>query len=125
MKTPHGADAIIELRKVGKKPADIILVSLIGFLKDEANPLVIVNNPDCDFRFLHDLDVMIVCNMGTAKDLINAISEEIVNVIPSYCGIWFYDHADGINLCWGNFKASTKVFRNWTVSERESYETYK
>jgi hypothetical protein len=124
MKTPYGADAIIELRKVGKKPADIILVSLIGFIKDEANPLVIVNNPDCDFRFLHDLDVMVVCTMETSRELINSVTDEIVKIIPSYCGIWFYDCADGINLCWGKFKPITKIFRNWTASERESYETY-
>lgn len=37
---PFGAWRILEARKKGKKPADMVLVSFIGKLENEANPVV-------------------------------------------------------------------------------------
>lgn len=37
---PFGAWRILDARKKGKKPADMVLVSLVGKLEDELNPVV-------------------------------------------------------------------------------------
>jgi hypothetical protein len=39
---PLGAWRILEARKQGKKPADMVLVSLVGKLPNEVNPVVMV-----------------------------------------------------------------------------------
>lgn len=124
MRTPYGASAIIELRKAGKRPADMILLSLIGPLRDEGNPVVIVNTPDCDLRFLHGLDVMLVCTMDTPRELIKRVSDDLVAVFPDYAGIWWKDAGDGLNLCWGSYRPKVKLFRRWTAAERAGYASH-
>ena len=124
MRTPYGASAIIELRKAGKRPADMILLSLIGPLRDEGNPVVIVNNPDCDLRFLHDLDVMLVCTMETPPDLVKRVADDVLTVKPSYAGIWWKDMGDGLNLCWGSYRPKANFFRRWTATERSGYASH-
>lgn len=55
---PYGAQAIAELRSNRKRPADMVLVSLIGPLH-EINPVVMAR-PDkrYDWRFLAGLEVI-------------------------------------------------------------------
>lgn len=40
---PYGAMPILKARKQGKRPADMILISMIGDLSGEANPFVIAD----------------------------------------------------------------------------------
>jgi len=122
MKTPFGASAIIELRKAGKRPADMILLSLVGPLRDESNPVVILNDPDCDLRFLHDLDVMLVCTMETPREMVKRVADDLMAIAPAYAGIWWKDKADGLNLCWGSYRP--KVMRRWTRTERAGYASH-
>lgn len=124
MKTPYGASAIIELRKAGNRPADMVLVSLIGPLRDEVNPVVMVNDQDCDFRFLHGLEVMVVCTMETPREFVKRVADDIVAVAPAYAGIWFRDRGDGLNLCWGSYKPKAKAIRRWTSAERSDYASH-
>lgn len=123
MKPPYGAIEIIKLRKAGKCPAEMILLSLVGTLHEEANPVVVLTNPDSDLRFLHDLEVMLVCSLETPVDLINRVSEDLMAVKPAYAGIWWRDKGDGINLCWGSYRPKAKCMRRWFASERAAYAT--
>ena len=52
MTLPYGAKTILEARINGQRPADLLIVSLVGAV-DESNP-VIVAKPDAkyDWRFL-------------------------------------------------------------------------
>lgn len=60
---PHGAAEIVALRKAGKRPADLVLVSLVGPLRGEGNPQVIAKaSRHYDWRFLVGLEVMLVAN---------------------------------------------------------------
>ena len=124
MKPPYGASAIIELRKAGKRPADMVLVSLIRPLRDEVNPVVVINDTDCDLRFLHDLEVLIVCSMETSRELIKRVADDIVSIVPAYCGVWWRDQDDGLNLCWGRYRPKAKALRCWSAAERASYASH-
>lgn len=124
MRTPYGASAIIELRKAGKRPAEMVLVSLIGHLHDEANPVVIVTAMDCDLRFLHGLAVMLVCTMETPRDLVKRVADDVLAVKPLYAGIWWKDKGDGLNLCWGSYRPKAKAMRRWTAAERAGYASH-
>lgn len=124
MKIPYGASAIIELRKAGKRPADMVLVSLIGPLRDEVNPIVIINDPDSDLRFLHNLEAMVVCTMETSRELVKRVADDIVAVEPAYAGIWWRDKGDGLNLCWGSYRPKAKAIRRWSAAERADYASH-
>ncbi len=124
MKIPYGASVIIEQRKSGKRPADMVLVSLVGALRGENNPVVIVRDADNDFRFLRDLETMIVCDMGTPRELVKRVADDIVAVEPAYAGIWWRDKGDGLNLCWGKYRPKSKVIRRWSSVERANYASY-
>ena len=120
MKLPFGAQQIVSLRKRGKRPAEMVLVSFLGPLEGEINPVVMVRDEQYDFRFLHGLDVMLVCDMQTPRRLIKEIADDVMHIRPSYAGIWFKDIGDGVNLCWGQYKA-TGWMRKWLPSERAAY----
>jgi len=47
---PYGAMPILKARQQGKQPADMIIVSMVGQLPDEANPLVIADR-DIAYRW--------------------------------------------------------------------------
>lgn len=124
MRLPYGAAEIIELRKSGKRPADMVLVSLIGPLHNEVNPVVLVNRAGYDIRFLHELDAMLVCTMQTSRELVKAVSDELIAVAPAYAGIWWIDKGDGINLCWGIYRPKSKIIRRWSQAERADYASH-
>ena len=121
MNLPYGAQEIVQLRSQGKRPADLILVSMMGLLKDEINPVVIAKDQSYDWRFLHGLNVMIVVNMKTSPEAIHQISEDIAAVKPEYCGVVWYDKNDGLNICWGSYKPKAKWMRCWNEMERSQW----
>lgn len=124
MNIPHGASAIIEMRKAGMRPADMVLVSLVGTLQSEINLVVTVGVRDDDFRFLYALEALIVCNIKTPRELIKRVADDVVAVEPAYAGIWWQDKGDGLHLCWGKYRPKAKVLRRWTTAERASYASH-
>lgn len=56
MKTPISAQPILQARLKGYKPADLVIVSMVGRI-NELNPTVFVNGPDYDFTFLRGLEI--------------------------------------------------------------------
>lgn len=63
VKTPNGAQRIIDLRMRGEIPADLVIVSLVGPLPD-GNPIVMADGPDYDWRFCRGLPVCIFGKVG-------------------------------------------------------------
>lgn len=47
---PYGAKAILNARQQGKRPVDMVIVSMMGPLADEINPLVIADK-DITYRW--------------------------------------------------------------------------
>ncbi len=98
---PYGAKEIINNRMVGKRPADMVLVSLVGPLR-EANP-VVVAKPDraYDWRFLARLEVLIVASTAIDRSAVKRVVDAVLPHKPGYLGVWFADLQAGMNVAFG------------------------
>lgn len=101
---PYGAREIVETRTIGKRPADMVLVSLVGPLR-ELNPVVVAKPERCyDWRFLVDLEVLIVVSSAIDKALVARCVKAILAQKPQYLGLWFADRQQGLNIAFGLWK---------------------
>lgn len=65
---PKGAYAIHSARLSGKRPAEMVLISTIGYLPGEGNPVVVVDENDprqYEWRWLTGLQAALVFEEGT------------------------------------------------------------
>ena len=118
---PYGASKILELRKSGKKPADMVLVSLIGPLR-EVNPVVIVRAEAAyDWHFLAGLDVMLVLDTKIAPATFAKVLAAIQSVGPAYLGAWFANHQDGFNVAFGSWRPKAPACRRMGIDDRRRF----
>lgn len=117
---PYGAAEIIALRKAGKRPADMVLLSLIGPLRGENNPVVIAKpERGYDWRFLAGLDVALVAK--TATPGMASLVKAIKAVQPATLAIWFADQQDGLNLSLHGYRPNTKTGRRIGLRQRAAW----
>jgi hypothetical protein len=93
---PFGAFPILKARQAGKRPADLILISMIGALPNELNPIVIAEqNKTYDWKWLRGLSCCFWTTPATyvAKHIINASK-----ALPSEMYLWDYANEKGFNL---------------------------
>ena len=116
---PYGAREIAALRSAGKRPADLILVSLIGPLR-ESNPVVIAK-PDLtyDWRFLIGLSVAVVATTETPN--LPRIVQAIEAIAPRSMAVWFSDKQDGTNILLQGHRAPTKFGRRMGIVQRVAW----
>lgn len=120
-KLPIKADEILALRRAGKRPADMILVSMIGWL-GELNPCVLAKpGVAYEWNFLVDLSVMLVVDTSISKEHISETIKAILAQQPSYFGIWFADKQDGRHLAWGSYRPQLSVTRNFSYIDKQKY----
>lgn len=118
MTIPYGASEIIALRSKGKRPADMVLVSLVGPLR-EVNPVVIARpERSYDWRFLTGLEVMVVAAMNVPSEQIARVRNSILGVSPAYLGIWFADLQNGLTLAFGGWHPKAKACRVMGFADR-------
>lgn len=90
MTIPNGAQPIIDARKSGQKPSEMILVSLIG-PTGESNHTVFANpHATYDWRWAIGLQVCLMVNEATkrkAKEILLAIGKEF----PEQLHVWNVD----------------------------------
>lgn len=113
---PHGAREIAELRAAGKRPADMVLVSLIGPLR-ESNPVIVAKPGRAyDWRFLVGLHVAVVITTETAKlpDLVGTIDA----AKPATLSVWFADRQNGLNVVLHGYRPKTKAGRRMGPQQR-------
>lgn len=117
---PYGGREIAEIRAKRQKPADMVLVSLIGPLK-ELNPIVIAK-PDrrYDWRFLTGLEVMIVASMSIPAEQINRAKNALLAINPDYLGVWFSDLQNGMTVAFGSWTPTTKTCRMFGAADRRN-----
>lgn len=89
---PTNAKKIIDLRKNGYKPDEIVIVSIVGKI-DELNHIVFANpKDDYDWTWCKGLDV---CVFGSSavdwKKTVDAISR----VAPRFLALWDVDRGEG------------------------------
>lgn len=103
MTLPMGAQAILTARKRGMKPADMIIVSLVGQVQDkmiqECNPTVYANpkaSSPYDWRWAVDLKLCVYKNL-----LIDwrPTAMAIARSRPAWLGVWDVDALEGADLC--------------------------
>ncbi len=116
---PYGAAEIITTRKAGKKPADMILVSLVGPLREQ-NPVVVARAEKAyDWRFLTRLEVLIVATTSTSKASLARLVESILPHKPSYVGVWFADRQAGMHVAFGGWRLSSGL--GMGAQDREAF----
>jgi hypothetical protein len=123
VKLPYGGEAITKLRNQGKRPADMVLISLIGNLQGENNPVVIAQpGRRYDWRFLADLECLIVTDSSQPKDAIRQITDALKSLPVAYLGLWFADLQNGINFIVDGVTARPNgLLRHMSNYDREQF----
>lgn len=116
---PYGAREIAELRSTGKRPADLVLISLVGPLR-ENNPVVIAKaERSYDWRFLVGLSVALVIKTDTPN--LAGIVKDIEEANPATLSVWFSDRQDGLNISLQGYRPRTKTGRRIGVRQRAAW----
>lgn len=116
---PYGAREIAELRSTGQRPADLVLVSLVGPLR-ETNPTVVAKpGTGYDWRFLVGLSVAIVATTDTPN--LPRIVQAIEADAPRSLSVWFADKQDGSNLIIQGHRAATRFGRRMGIIQRVAW----
>lgn len=113
---PYGAAEIVALRSAGKRPADLLLISLVGPLR-ETNPVIIAQpSRSYDWRIVIALPVLIVATTNTPY--LAGIVRAIDAAEPSSLSVWFADKQDGVNVLIDGYRPRTKSVRRMDVAQR-------
>lgn len=113
---PYGAAEIVALRTAGKRPADMLLISMIGPLR-ETNPVVIAQpSRSYDWRFVVDLQALVVVTTDTPH--LAGIIKAIDAAAPASLSVWFADRQDGVNVLFDGYSPRTKTGRRMDVAQR-------
>lgn len=122
-KPPYGAAEIFAARKKGKRPADLVLLSLIGPLPGENNPVVIAQpGRRYDWRFLTGLECLVVSDSTQPKQAVIEIMDQLKALLPTYLGLWFADRQQGINFIVGGVIARPRgLLRYMTAADRRNF----
>lgn len=89
---PYGARPIVEARLQGKRPADMLIVSLVGHV-DEVNPVVVADPlKTYDWRFVIGLDVCIFARPGVRFD---PVVRELYSHAANIVGVWDVQSQEG------------------------------
>lgn len=116
---PYGAREIADLRATGKRPADLVIVSMIGPLR-ESNPVIVAKpGRTYDWRFLVGLHVAVVVNTETVNlpDVVSAIDA----AKPATLSVWFADRQDGVNVALHGYRIQTKSGRRMGLLQRVAW----
>ena len=114
---PYGAAEIVTLRQAGKRPADMVLVTLLGPLKGERNHLVVARpERTYDWRFVIGLEILLICKTDT-KHLASTV-QAIDAGNPATLAVWFTDQQDGVNVLIDGYRPVTKSGRRMSCGQR-------
>jgi hypothetical protein len=116
---PYGAREIAELRSTGQRPADLVLISFIGPLR-ESNPEIVAQpSRSYDWRFLVGLQVAVVVETDTAN--VAGIVKVIEAAKPATLSVWFADKQDGVNVTIQGYRPCTKSGRRMGLAQRVAW----
>lgn len=118
---PYGAQEILNLRKSGKRPADMVLISLNSQLSED-NPVIIAKpHLAYDWSFLVDLECLIVANSKSSKDTVRRIIHDLLKIQIAYLGLWFADKQNGVHLAWGSYRPTSKAMQLMGIHDRRTF----
>ncbi len=90
---PTGAKPIVDARIAGKRPADLLIVSLVGRLPAEVNPVVQADGDD--WRFIEGLKVCVFARPGTP---FREVCKRIAYCGPAWLGLWDVENREGATV---------------------------
>lgn len=113
---PYGAAELVALRSRGKCPADMLLISLIGPLR-ETNPVIIAQpSRRYNWCFVLALPVLVVATTETPN--LAGLVKAIDAAAPAALSVWFVDQHDGLNVLIDGHRPRTKTGRRMGVAQR-------
>lgn len=116
---PYGAAEIVALRSSGKRPADMVLVSLVGPLNGETNPAIIARpERSYDWRFVVGLSLLVVARTDTPH--LAGLVKAIEAAGPAGLSVWFADQQDGSSVLIDGYRPRTKTGRRMGPQQRAS-----
>lgn len=116
---PYGAREIAELRSTGKRPADLVLVSFVGQLREQ-NPVIVAKPGRAyDWRVLLGLSVALVVTTNTPN--LAGIVKVIEAANPVSLSVWFADRQDGLNISIRGYRPDTRAGRRMGICQRVSW----
>lgn len=86
MRMPTGAFAIAQARDNGMRPADPVIVSLVGMLPEESNPVVVVHEKRHDWRFMLGLKCYVFVNPAS-----QFVQETLLALARNVECMWLWD----------------------------------
>lgn len=116
---PYGAREIADLRSTGQRPADLVLISFVGPLR-ESNPAIVAQpSRSYDWRFLASLSVAVVVETDTPN--LAGIVKAIEAASPATLSVWFADKQDGVNIALQGYRPRTKSGRRMGIMQRVAW----
>lgn len=116
---PHGAREIAELRSTGQRPADLVLISFIGPLR-ESNPVIVAQpSRSYDWRWLVGLSVAVVATTDTLN--LGGIVKAVKAAKPGSLSVWFANKQDGVNVIIQGYRPATKGGRRIGICQRVAW----
>ena len=95
MITPTGAQKIIDARRKGMKPAEMIIISLIGRVAEQNHQVYVNSDSEYDFRWCVDLSICIYINQ---KSNWKAITKAVALQKPKWLGMYCQDRFKGTDI---------------------------
>lgn len=87
-----GAQPILQARLNGKRPADLLIVSMVGRVP-EANPVILADGND--WRFAEGLQICVFAKRGKPfRDL----CRQIAYCGPAWLGLWDVENREGAEV---------------------------
>lgn len=127
---PYGARPILDARLQGKRPADLLVVSLVGPL-DEPNPVIVAAaGKPYDWRWMRGLKACVFARPGVR---FAPVVLEIGRHAPKWLAVWDVDSHEGAD-CIVHLKPESLdkrqfgagdyavIFWPWTAYENKQFE---
>lgn len=125
---PTGAKPIVDARIAGKRPAELLIVSLVGRLPAELNPVILADGND--WRFLEGMQVCVFARKGTP---FRQRIAELAYHGPRWLGLWDVERHEGADViahlrldCLDKTRFSpvdfTAIFWPWSTWQNQKFE---
>lgn len=89
---PTGSKPIVEARIAGKRPVDLLIVSMVGRVP-ETNPVILADGDD--WRFVEGLQVCVFTRRGTP---FRSLCKQIAYNGPCWLGLWDVENREGARV---------------------------
>jgi len=111
---PYGAMPILKAREQGKRPADMVLISMVGPLPGELNPVVLADKAiSYDWRWIRGLTA---CFWATPDTYRAAHILDAFKALPACLYLWNHVSEKGYDLAvWPTIESIDRPRHQWDM----------